>query len=164
MPAKPSGSPGFCQLSCLLQWQRSTHRGAAAYRVGSELHTSFDATLDSAPFTVSTTQPLVITLTHDYDLDRAPGDPLGFTGVARLFASLDDGASWFEMTRYAGTSNGWTTSTIDFGTGLGGSTLRLRLQATTSPSFTADPAFWAISRIEVQGATPMFTRLVDDVN
>jgi hypothetical protein len=158
----PRTAPDFCLQSCMLAWQRTTHAGVAAYRVGDDLHTSFDATLDSAPFVAAANAPLVITLTHDHDLDRAPGDPLGFAGAARLFTSVDGGA-WTPVAQYTGMSNGWTTSTTDLGTSLAGRTVRLRLQATVSPSFTADPGYWAVSRIAVQGATPMFTRLVDDV-
>ena len=36
-------------------------------------------------------------------------------------------------------------------------------QGTVPPSYTANPAYWAVSRIEVQGAAP-FTRLVDDID
>jgi hypothetical protein len=159
----PRNAPAFCSTSCMIAWQRTRHDGENAYRVGNDAHMSFDAIIDSAPFVVDATTPFAVTLRHAHELGRAPGDPLAtYAGVARLSITLD-GTNWFGIGQFNGDSHGWTTSTTNLGTSLAGATVRLRLQATVPPTFTADPAFWAVSRIEVTGATP-FTRFVDDVH
>ncbi|MDC8012521.1 M36 family metallopeptidase [Tahibacter soli] len=158
----PRTNPTLCSLTCLLTWQRARHDGVDAYRVADGAHMGVDATLDSAPFVVDASTPFVVTLRHAHDF-RTTGDPLAtYNGRGQMFVNLG-GSEWYGIGGFTGSSNGWTTSTLGLGTSLAGMTVRLRLQATVPPSFSADPTFWAVSRVEVQGATP-FTRLVDDVN
>jgi len=166
-------SADFCYyFGCGLQWQRSQHLGQSAYIVSDDRHIGFDATLTGHDFLVSATDPLRITLRHDYDFDRALNDPLGAPGAGLLSVSVDGGA-WEDIAGYVvagpvlfeGVSNGWRTDTLDFGSAFAGRRVQFRWEAVASPSFTADPAYWAISRVQIDGAAePMFSRIVADVN
>ena len=161
-PGYGPSTSSICVLSCMLTWQRARHDGVDAYRVADGAHMGIDAMLDSVPFVVDAATPFAVTLHHTYDY-RLLGDPLArYAGSGQLQVNLG-GDEWVGAGAFSGDSGGWTTSTVNFGTSLAGMTVRLRLQATIPPSFDADPTFWAVSRIEVQGATP-FTRLVDDVD
>ena len=169
-PDPESGT--FCYyFLCALQWQPARHRGESAYVIRDDRHIGFDSTLTGRDFLVSATHPLRITLRHDYDFDRAAGDPLGGPGVGLIGVSIDGGA-WEDIAPYVATgpalfegiSNGWRTDTLDFATALAGHRVQFRWEAFASGSFTSDPAYWAISRVQIEGAEEaMFSRVVADV-
>lgn len=156
----------FCYLSCVEPWVRGKHNGVPAYVIGHP-HAMVDSTLASRAFTVSATQPLTVTVRHDYDFDRRDDDPLGWPGAGSLEIRVD-GGEWEPAsnrvasgeTGYTGMSNGWRNDTIVFDTTLAGRTVELRWYASTNAAFYDDPAYWAISRVEVTGATqPPFVRV-----
>lgn len=161
---------GYCYNACDLQWQRALHRGEPAYVIRDEQHVAFDATLTANEFLVSATDPLRITLRHDYVFDRAPGDPLNVAGAGYLTVAID-GGDWQETGAYLlsgpaafeGRSDGWRSDTLDFGTSLAGRRVKFRWTGLASRSFAAAPAYWAISNVAIEGAAePMFSRVVPE--
>jgi hypothetical protein len=99
-------------------------------------------------------------------------EPRSYPGAGRLSVSIDGGA-WEYIAGYVsagptvfmGVSNGWRTDTLDFGTAFAGRRVQFRWEANASPSLTANPAYWAISRVQIEGAAePMFSRVVADVD
>jgi hypothetical protein len=169
-PDPDSGT--FCYyFLCALTWHPAQHRGQTAYVVSDDAHIGFDSTLTGHDFLASATQPLRLTLRHDYDFDRAPGDPLAGPGAGFVGVSVDGGA-WEDSAAHVvagpalfeGASNGWRSDTLDFGTAFAGHRVQFRFEATASGTFTADPAWWAISRVQIDGAgEAMFSRVVADV-
>ncbi|WP_300616048.1 M36 family metallopeptidase [Dokdonella sp.] len=161
--------PGWCLFACDLRWQRSGHLGQPAYVIRDDGHIGFDATLEGREFLVSTTDPLRITLRHDYRFDRAPGDPMfGDPGVGYLQVGID-GGDWQDIGAYLvsgpsafeGRSNGWRDDTLDFGATLAGRRVRFRWTEIVSRSWAESSAFWAIARVQIDGAAePMFSRVV----
>ncbi|MFC4820235.1 M36 family metallopeptidase [Dokdonella ginsengisoli] len=161
--------PGYCYYTCEAHWQRTSYLGEAAYVIG-DVRAAVDAQLVGVPFQVSS-DPLRIVLRHDYDFDRLPGDS-GGGGAGTLEVSVD-GGEWEPADAYltggtaifAGSSSGWRSDTLDFGTALAGRTLQLRWYAATDIGYFAHFAHWAIARVEVQGAAqPMFTTLHADLD
>ncbi len=162
----------YCYNGCGLQWLRSQHLGEPAYVIRDDGHVAFDATLTGNEFLVSATDPLRITMRHDYVFDRAPGVPLNFAGAGFLTVSVD-GGDWQEIDAYLssgpaafeGRSNGWREDTLDFGTALAGHRVRFRWDGYVSRSWVAAPAFWALSQVRIDGAAePMFHRIVPQVD
>jgi len=161
--------PYYCFYSCVTHWQREPHLGAAAYVIG-DPQALVDAHLQGQPFLVSA-DPLRVVVRHDYAFDRLPND-VSPQGSGTLEVSID-GGDWESATphlaagsaAFAGASSGWRTDTLDFGTALAGHRVQLRWHATIEGAFFAHASYWAIGRVEVQGAAePMFSTLHADVN
>lgn len=148
----------------LYDWKRQRHNGAWAY-VLSEAILDFDVAIATQPFTVGTTAPLELLLRHDYDLERAPRVVAG-----RVEIKLDDG-EWEIATPYlssgaasfSGLSNGWRNDTLRFLPSLANRRVQLRLRASAAPVYGGNPVYWAVSRVEVRGATTApFSRAVGE--
>lgn len=164
----------YCFLYCGLKWQRTSHLGEPAYVIREDTHIGFDTTLTGREFLVSATDPLRLTLRHDYLFDRAPGDPLDFPDTSGGFVQVAvDGGDWQPADAYLvsgpatflGRSNGQRSDTLDFGTALAGHRVKFRMEGTAWRAWATSSAYWAISRIEIGGAAePMFSRVVADVN
>lgn len=162
-----------CALSCfgdLTNWERVSHLGEFAYRIGSE-HVSLDAYMTTVPFTLHPGAPFRIVLTHDHDFDRAPVYPaLSARGEIEISVA---GGPWESLhpylisgdSRYFGSSGGWRTDTLDLGTTFGGQTVQLRWRMSAGEAFSSEPVHWAISRISIEGAsTPVFSSMYVDVH
>ena len=137
-----------------------------------DLHAGVDAHLTSASFQVSLTDPLRIVVRHDYDFDRLPADIHSANGSGDIEISID-GGDWISANGYVvagtstflGSSSGWRTDTLDFGTLLAGHALQFRWHAQIRPGYFEHFSHWAIARVQVQGATtPLFSRMVADTN
>lgn len=158
----------------MLDWQRATHRGEPAYKIG-DAQMTIDAGISTVPFTVSATVPLKLILRHDYDFSRnqpGPTGPVVSEGSGDIEISVD-GGEWEPAAAYVASgasqftqsSNGWRTDTVTFGPGLAGHSVRLRFHAAIQYIFYPDDAYWALSRVEIQGATtPVFTSVHGDVH
>ncbi len=164
--------PGYCYQACDLTWQRSGHLGEPAYVIRDDSHLAFDAALQAREFLVSGTDPLRITLRHDYLFDRAPGDVMSEPGMGYLQVGVD-GGDWQDVGAYLvsgpaqfeGRSNGWRSDTLDFGSAFAGRRVKFRWIGLASRSWSASPAFWAIARVQIDGAAePMFSRVVPEPN
>jgi hypothetical protein len=164
-------STGYCYQACDLLWQRSEHLGEPAYLIGEDTHIGFDTALESREFLVSA-DPLRITLRHDYLFDRAPGDVMTAPGVGYLQVGVD-GGDWQDVQAhlvsgpalFEGRSNGWRSDTLDFGSAFAGHRVKFRWIGLASRSWSASPAFWAIARVQIDGAAEsMFSRLVAEPN
>lgn len=162
-------SVGYCYYTCNTHWRRTTYLDRPAYVIG-DVRAAVDAQLVGVPFLVSS-DPLRVVLHHDYDFDRLPGDS-GGPGAGVLEVSMD-GGPWELASAYltggtavfTGSSSGWRSDTLDFGTALTGRTLQLRWYASIDIGYFAHFAHWAIAGVEVQGAAqPMFTTLHADVD
>lgn len=157
------GCAGDCYGN-LETWERVTHLGEFAYRIGSK-HVSLDAHIATVPFTRYPAAPFRIVLQHDFDIDRS-------YGLGEIEISVA-GGPWQSIapfvisgsSSYSGVSDGWRTETIDLGTAFGGQTVQLRWRLTSSVSFDPDPVHWALRRISIEGAaTPIFSNMQVDVH
>lgn len=164
--------PGYCYRACDLLWRRSEHLGEPAYVIRDDSHMAFDAALEPREFLVSATDPLRVTLRHDYLFDRAPGDSMSEPGVGYLQVGLD-GGNWEYVdaylvsgpTQFEGRSNGWRSDTLDFGTALAGRRVKFRWIGLASSSWAVSSAYWAIARVQIDGAAePTFSRIVAEPN
>lgn len=164
--------PGYCYQACDLTWQRSAHRGEQAYVIRDDGHLAFDAALETREFLVSGADPLRITLRHDYEFDRAPGDVMSEPGTGYLQVGID-GGDWQDAAAhlvsgpagFEGRSDGWRSDTLDFGTAFAGHRVKFRWIGLASRSWSASSAYWAIARVQIDGAAePMFSRIVVEPN
>lgn len=164
--------PDYCYTACGRQWQRSPHLGEPAYVIRDDGHIGLDAGLVGREFLVSAAAPLRITLRHDYLFDRAPGDPMSRPGAGYLLVSVD-GGDWQDIDAYLvsgpvafeGRSNGWRDDTLDFGSAFAGHRVKFGWTESVSRSWNPSPAWWAIARVQIDGAAePMFSRVVAEPN
>ncbi|MEO8672155.1 MAG: M36 family metallopeptidase [Tahibacter sp.] len=158
----------------MLDWKRTRHQGETAYKIG-DPHMAIGSSLESVSFNVSASSPLRIKLRHAWDVDRqsAPAtDGFADPGLATVELSVD-GGDWQPASiylasgsaAYTGASSGWRNETLDFADHLAGRRLRLRLHLVTGSSWVADDAYWAISRVAVEGASsPIFSTVHGNVN
>ncbi|MDC8013226.1 M36 family metallopeptidase [Tahibacter soli] len=157
----------------MLDWQRVTHLGETAYRIGDERLT-FDTGIATAAFQTLPAGPVSITLRHDYDFTRnqpSPTVPQIANGVGTVQIEVN-GGGWMPIApfvvsgqwQFTGTSGGWREDTIVLNPPLiAGRTLRLRLHARAPSIFYPDDAHWAISRVTINGAaTPVFSTVHPD--
>lgn len=163
---------GSCYQACDRLWRRSEHLGEPAYVIRDDGHVAFDAALESREFLASATDPLRVTLRHDYLLDRAPGDVMSTPGVGYLQVGID-GGDWQDVAAFLvsgpaafeGRSNGWRSDTLDFGDAFAGRRVKLRWIGLASRSWAGSSAYWAIARVRIDGAAePMFSRIVAEPN
>jgi hypothetical protein len=157
----------------MLDWQRVTHLGETAYRIG-DPRLTFDTMLATKEFTVSATQPLTLTLRHDYDFKREQPSSWGAPQLANGVGQIQinpDGLGWVPVIpflasgqwSFSGASGGWREDTLVFQPLLAGRKVQLRFYARAPSIFTPDDAYWAISRVGISGnATPVFSTVHGD--
>ncbi|HEX6927852.1 MAG TPA: M36 family metallopeptidase [Gammaproteobacteria bacterium] len=161
-----SGYTHGCAGGCygdIENWQRVTHLGEFAYRIGSE-HVSLDAHLATVPFTLYPAAPFRIVMKHDHDFGSSGA---GMIEISVAGGPWQDIAPWLSAgnSTFHGSSSGWQMETVDLGTAFGGQTVQLRWRINTGESFDAQPVHWALARISIQGAsTPMFSNMHIDVD
>jgi len=162
----PHGCAPVCVYGDIVNWSRRTHAGEPAYVVG-DPHIGFDAHLVGPAFRVGTTAPLVLHLRHAYRMERSNAANPNQLATASVELRID-GGDWQRATdllqsgrsHHTGRADAWSDERLDFGTALAGRELQFRLRARAWPSFDASPAFWAVSRIAIDGAAePMFARI-----
>jgi hypothetical protein len=160
-------APDYCYVYCGTHWHRDAYASRPAYVIG-DVHAAIDAHLATRPFAVSASAPLRVVVRHHYAFDRLPADTRARPGSGTLEVSVD-GGEWSEADAYlvagsatfAGTSSGWRSDTLDFGTSLAGHLVQLRWHARIDAGHFEHFSHWAIGRVDVQGAAqPMFSRIV----
>lgn len=160
------GYPHGCTLVCLgdvLNWRLAQHEGESAYVVGDQ-HLAFNTHLIGPPIRAASDRALVIELRHAWKLDRP--NPLGAQRAAAAVDLSIDGGPWVPAAnhlpaatpgRFVGSSTGWREDRLNFGNSFAGREVRLRLRVLSDASYEARAAFWAVSRVSVEGAAePVF--------
>jgi Fungalysin metallopeptidase (M36) len=151
----------------VLPWKRQRYNGNWAYLMG-DPQLSLNAALASQAFTVSASAPLELKLRHDFDFERAPTGPSAGRVEIRI-----DGGDWLYaapflasgQAEFRGLSSGWRNDTLRFNASLAGRSVQLRFLAQSNSTFRPNDAHWALSRIEISGATTApFSRAVADLD